>query len=97
MALFKYFKGAERPRETLPRLTTGDIKKASESIAKESDVKDCVYFLRISLTQSSSSSITGIQSSLYTWKPRTQLSNVYTIIAACAKINAQKLMAELIM
>ena len=34
MALFKYFKCAESPHETLPKLTTDDINKASESIAK---------------------------------------------------------------
>ena len=46
MALFKYFKCAERPCETPPRLTTDDVKQASESINKVLDAKDCVYFSR---------------------------------------------------
>ena len=37
MALFKYFKRTEGHRETPPSLTTNDIKKANESIAKELD------------------------------------------------------------
>ena len=39
MALFKYFKRTEGHRETPPSLTTNDIKKANESIAKALEVK----------------------------------------------------------
>ena len=39
MALFKYLKRTEGHRETPPRLTTNDTKKANESIAKAFEVK----------------------------------------------------------
>ena len=39
MALFKYFKRTEGHCETPPSLTTKDIKKANESIAKALEVK----------------------------------------------------------
>ena len=39
MALFKYFKCTEGHHETPPSLTTNDMKKANESIAKALEVK----------------------------------------------------------
>ena len=39
MALFKYLKRTEEHRKTPPSLTTNDIKKVNESIAKALEVK----------------------------------------------------------
>ena len=44
MALFKYLKCTEGHRETPPSLTTNDIKKANESIAKALEVKGGQFF-----------------------------------------------------
>ena len=80
MALFKYFKCAKCPIKH----HLGDIKKANESVTKELDTKDHVCFLFFSHSHQS----------FIMQKPHTQLSTAYT--TACVKINAQKLIAELI-